>query len=453
MISPRKWMTPKPAAPFDRPSPDRQPPERRPSGERQRPAPAARRRAQWARALLAGWLWLGAGSAALPAQSPGEPSGRAATLFEAGQNAHQAGKLSEALGLYDAALALDDALAPIHFQRGMALLGLSRPAEAVAAFERCVALQPDFLRGWQRLGAAALAIGDAAKAERALAKALELDPGDAPTRLQLARLALARDAAPDALGLLAPLDGAQAGAEVQTLRGQALLRMGRPADAVAALSDAIARAPGQAEARRRRGDAYAAQGALEAALSDWQAAYAAAPESALAGDIADALLQLDRAAAAQTFLETARVAFPTDARLAALEAETTGAAALAQAAQMLRAGKFAAAAAAYAPLVARDPEAIAPRAGLATALFKLERFDEAARNFEILRRRQPEVAATYFFLGVCYDKIGDYRAALAAYEAFLASADGVHHRLEIEKIHLRLPRLRRQAEQSKPRKP
>jgi hypothetical protein len=63
------------------------------------------------------------------------------------------------------------------------------------------------------------------------------------------------------------------------------------------------------------------------------------------------------------------------------------------------------------------------------------------------------VAATYFFLGVCYDKMGDYRQALAACEAFLARADGVHHQLEIEKVHLRLPSLRRQAEQSKPRKP
>ncbi|OYT71537.1 MAG: hypothetical protein CFK52_07845 [Chloracidobacterium sp. CP2_5A] len=437
------WMMRGPGTPFDR----------RSLSERRRVKSAAGRRVQWARALLAGWLWLGAGQPSLLAQSPVEPAARAAALFEAGQNAHQAGKLSEALGLYDEALALDDALAPIHFQRGMALLGLNRPAEAVAAFERCVAHQPDFRRGWLRLGAAALKIGDAAKAERAFAKALELNPDDAAARLQLARLALARAAAPAALELLAPLDAGDAEAEVNALRGQALLQMNRPADAIAALSKAIAREPSWAEARRRRGDAYAAQNDLEAALTDWQAAYAAAPESELAGDIAGALLQLNRVDAAQSFLKSARAAFPADARLAAFAAEAARDGALAQAAQMLRAGKFAESAAAYAPLVASDPEAAAPRAGLATALFKLERFGEAAQNFEILRRRQPEIAATYFFLGVCYDKMGDYRAALAAYEAFLARADGVHNRLEIEKVQLRLPSLRRQAEQSKPRKP
>lgn len=404
-----------------------------------------------AAALLAGWLWLGGWGGAAPAQTPAEPAARVAALFEAGQDAHQAGKLTEALALYDEALALDDALAPIHFQRGAALSALRRPAEAVAAFERCAALQPDFPHVWARLGAAALAAGDAAKAERALTTALERDPADAPTRLQLAQLALARDAPADALDRLEPLEASDPDADL--LRGAALFQMGRFAAAAAMFSKVLAAVPTHLEARRRRGDAYAAQGDVEAALADWRAVYAAAPEGGLAGDIGDALLRLDRPDAARSFLKAARAAFPTDARLAALETETAGDAALAAAAQLLRTGRFAEAADAYAALAARDPEAAAARAGLATALFKLGRFEEAARHFDILRRRRPDTAATYFFLGVCYDKIGDYQRALAAYEAFLARADGMHHRLEIEKIRLRLPGLRRQAEQSKPRKP
>ncbi|MCS7078538.1 MAG: tetratricopeptide repeat protein [Chloracidobacterium sp.] len=405
----------------------------------------------WWLVLVVGWLWADGCLAEAAVQSPADPAVRVITLFEAGQDAHQAGKLTEALALYEQALALDDALAPVHFQRGMALLALQRPTEAVAAFERCVTLQPDFPHGWARLGAAAVAAGDAAKAEQALTKALEQNPEDAQTRRQLARLALLRDAPAAALDRLGPLDAADP--EANLLRGTALFQMGRFADAVAAFSRTLTREPSHIEARRRRGDAYAAQGDLERALADWRTAYAAAPESELAGDIVSALLQLNRTDAARDFLKTARATFPTDARLVALEAEIAGDAALTEATHLLRAGRFSEAVAAYVLLVERAPEAVAPRAGLATALFKLGRFDEAVRHFDILRRKQPEVAATYFFLGVCYDKMGDYRTALAAYEAFLARANGVHHRLEIEKIQLRLPSLKRQAEQSKPREP
>ncbi len=402
-------------------------------------------------ALACGWLWLGLGGANTPAQTPSEPPARIVALFEAGQDAHQAGKLTEALALYDQALALDATLAPLHFQRGIVLLALRRAAEAVAAFEQCAALAPDFPRVWPRLGAAALATGDTAKAEQALIEALDRDPADVPTRLQLARLALARDAPAEALDRLKPLDDPSG--EADLLRGMALFQMGRFADAVATLSEGLTKAPNHPVVRRRRGDAYAAQGDVEAALADWQAVYAVTPDGELAAEIAGALLHLRRLEPARSFLKAARSTFPSDARLAALEAELDGDAALGQAAQLLRTGQFAAAAEAYALLVARAPEATAPRAGLATALFKLGRFEEAARHFDLLARRQPDVAATYFFLGICYDKIGNHTGALAAYEAFLARADGVYHRLEIEKIQLRLPRLRRQAEQSKPRKP
>ncbi len=417
----------------------------------------SRRRTGWCWLSLALGLWLQSMALPVSAQVPSAPASpdtaAAIARFEAGQDAHQSGQLAVALRLYDEALALDDTLAPIHFQRGRALLALRRAAEAVTAFERCVALQPDFLRGWLQLGAAALAANNAVQAERAYATVLQLAPDHWEARLHLARLALGRQKPDAALEVLAPLGTDAAPPEVDVLRGQALLLTGQAEAAIKAFSQALTRQADHPAARRGRGNAYAATGQMEAAVADWQAAYASAPDAELAAGIVSALYRLDRPEAARAFLEAARKQFPQNAQLATLDASLEGEAAVASAAALLRAGRFAEAAAAYVPLVAQNPEATAPRAGLATALFKLDRFAEAARHFGILCRQQPEVAATYFFLGVCYDKMGDYRQALAAYEAFLARADGVHNQLEIEKVHLRLPSLRRQAEQSKSRKP
>ncbi|MGQ9896994.1 MAG: tetratricopeptide repeat protein [Acidobacteriota bacterium] len=420
-----------------------------------RPLTAGRVVCQWMRwqfFLWVTWFWLPQLSGPVLAQVPSAPSAAAVARFEAAQDAHQAGKLTEALRLYDEALAIDATLAPVHFQRGMALLALHRAAEAVKAFERCVQLQPDFLRGWLQMGIAALAANDPAQAEKAYATALRLAPNHVEARLRLARLALENHKPEVALSTLAPLSE-NAPPDVTVLRGQAHLLAGQPEEAVQAFSQVLSVQSDVPEARRGRGDAYAAQGRLEAAVTDWQAAYASMPDAALAADIVSALHQLDRQEAACAFLETARKQFPQHEPLATLASSLKSETAIESAAALLRAGRFAEAVAAYTPLVAQAPEATAPRAGLATALFKLNRFAEAAQHFAILCRQQPEVAATYFFLGVCYDKMGDYRRALAAYEAFLACADGVQNHLEIEKVHLRLPSLRRQAEQSKPRKP
>ncbi|HEX8999823.1 MAG TPA: tetratricopeptide repeat protein, partial [Blastocatellia bacterium] len=50
-----------------------------------------------------------------------------------------------------------------------------------------------------------------------------------------------------------------------------------------------------------------------------------------------------------------------------------------------------------------------------------------------------------YFLGVCFDKIGDYEQALRAYNQFMELASP-ENQLEIEKIKLRMPSLKRQIE-------
>ena len=59
-------------------------------------------------------------------------------------------------------------------------------------------------------------------------------------------------------------------------------------------------------------------------------------------------------------------------------------------------------------------------------------------------RARPELPVVHFFIAISHDRLGDYEAALEAYETFLARADARVNQLEIEKVNLRLPSLRNQ---------
>ena len=50
----------------------------------------------------------------------------------------------------------------------------------------------------------------------------------------------------------------------------------------------------------------------------------------------------------------------------------------------------------------------------------------------------------YYFIATSHDFLREYVQALAVYEMFLAKADAKTNQLEIDKVRLRLPGLRRQ---------
>jgi tetratricopeptide (TPR) repeat protein len=95
-------------------------------------------------------------------------------------------------------------------------------------------------------------------------------------------------------------------------------------------------------------------------------------------------------------------------------------------------------------VIAAAPNEYAAHSNLALALYELKRFAEALPEYEWLAAARPEIAATYFFMATAHDSLGQYEQALAAYETFLSRADPTNNKLEIEKVNLRLPRLRDQ---------
>jgi len=95
-------------------------------------------------------------------------------------------------------------------------------------------------------------------------------------------------------------------------------------------------------------------------------------------------------------------------------------------------------------VTAAVPDNFIAHANLATSLYELKRFNEAIAEYEWLLAAKPDLVVTYYFIATARDKMGEFESALEAYEQFLSHADAKTNDLEIEKVKLRLPILRRQ---------
>ncbi|MCS6874927.1 MAG: tetratricopeptide repeat protein [Pyrinomonadaceae bacterium] len=96
--------------------------------------------------------------------------------------------------------------------------------------------------------------------------------------------------------------------------------------------------------------------------------------------------------------------------------------------------------------IRKSPENYSARANLATALFQLKRYKEAKEEYLWLAEKNPKSPVIYYFLAVTSDHLGEYAQAFLNYREFLRLADPEKHKLEIEKVQLRLPILQKKLE-------
>jgi tetratricopeptide (TPR) repeat protein len=453
-----------------------------------------------------------------------EPGQQAAVLFDAGQKAHEAGRLEEAVRLYTEALARDPALWQAEFQRGIAYLSLRRLAEARAAITRVTEQLAEFADSAQlraisaraqiALGEIALAEDNFAEAEQAFRRALELQPQAGRARTGLAEVLLGSqqfaEAAAEAKAALAAGDQRAA---TYILLGEALMLSGKYDEALPPLDEAVKLEPQSLIALRYRAEVHLARQHPARAIADLQAALALeklapvmlrlaevyrqrkqfteaaqlyrrilASEPAHAearASLAASLIEAGQAEAAIAQLETLVKAEPQRAELRAQLAELylpaqpekaleqyTAAAQLEPAqtshqlgigAALVKLRRFPEAVEVLRQVLAREPKsglAYFAHTNLATALFELEDYGNAAREYVWIlnQQRDPKRAAiALYFLGICFDRLGDYEQALKAYERFLALASP-DQQLEIEKVKLRLPSLQRQIKEGKGRR-
>ena len=191
----------------------------------------------------------------------------------------------EAVADYDKAIALQPDYAAAYINRGIANHELGRPDEALADYDEAIALRPDYAAAYRNRGVAKLRLERQEQAEADFDKAIALQPDDAAAYFS---------------------------------RGFAKRGLGRREEAVADYDKAIALQPDDAAAYNNRGFANHELGRHDEALADYDKAIALQPDDAAAyfnrgvtkrglGCREEAVADFDKAIALQPDLVNAHV--------------------------------------------------------------------------------------------------------------------------------------------------
>jgi predicted O-linked N-acetylglucosamine transferase (SPINDLY family) len=184
----------------------------------------------------------------------------------------------EALGDFERALALQPERADIHVHRGDALMLLGRPREALASYDQALAHQPDRAEALCNRGYALSLLGRPGEALASYDRALALEPGRAAFLVNRGAVLLSLNRPQEAL---ASFDRALAiqpdHVDAYLNRGGALVDLKRPEEAVQSCDLALALDPTNAQAYTNRGLALHLMGRHQEALASYDQALAYMP--------------------------------------------------------------------------------------------------------------------------------------------------------------------------------
>ena len=434
-----------------------------------------------------------------------DPAGKAVSLFNEGQNAHEKGDLPTAINLYEKALAIIPKFPEAELQRGNAFLSLGRIDDAETSFRRAIEYKDDWTLALASLGSILVTKARYAEAEQILTKAITLDELNFPAYSALTELRLKTNAKPEVLtDLLAKLKTQTAKAKpmASTWAARSALEIALgdvksaklsaakaleidpknqfalSSRASAALSESDATGAGEIVSRLEvlapnspnvkilRARVLYAAGKTEAALKlldsiENPSAEVFTLRSAIlvntSTSAAELEKQLEKDAVNSVILgrlcSVYRLENPGKALAfcrRASEAEPANLNhAIGYGAALVQAKLFAEAVALLRRILIIAPDNATVRANLATALFQLKNYSGAKAEYEWLVEKQPTLAIAYYFLGITHDQLGEYLDAMANYQQFLRIADPEKSRLEIEKTNLRLPVLEKQIKDKK----
>ena len=234
--------------------------------------------------LGASWAWSQARprQQAAPANKQDANPQKAAALFEAGQEAHAAGKLEDAVNLYAQALALDSSLWQAEFQRASAYYSLHRFPEADTSINKVLEQLKEFAdspelkqvttKAQTLRGEIALARNQAADAEAAFRRALELTPNHQRAQTGLAQALLANNKMADAItAAKAAIAAGDDSSLIYALLGHAQLRSQQTSEALTNFTEALKREPHNAQALRDRVEVLLLRNDTAHAITDLQA--------------------------------------------------------------------------------------------------------------------------------------------------------------------------------------
>jgi tetratricopeptide (TPR) repeat protein len=433
----------------------------------------------------------------------GDDEGDPVKLFNRGQDAHAKKEYEQALEFYEQAIKLRPEFPEAEFQMASALVALKRLPEAEKAYQRAMELRPDWPLPPAALGLLlARAGGRDREAEPVLLRALELDAKNLMALVALAEMHSRRGDARGAVEFWRRATTIKDDDVSLWLARSAAERAAKDtAAALRSLDRALELEPDRAETRLRRAEIHLEAGdnarvaedalALErAAKTDGQMALVAANIYGRAGLFDDARRVYDSLPEASKNSEegkklrealNARCEDTPESRAAlatVIEREPRNAPALAclgnllrrsdppralelfkraveieprnadfatgYAAALIQLRKFNEAATILQRVLQVSPDNYAAHANMAAALYELKLYKQAIVEYKWINEARPELSVVFFFIGSAHDQLGEYTDALAAYETFLQRVDQQTNSLEIDKVKLRLPILRRQ---------
>jgi len=216
--------------------------------------------------------------------APKPASGRELNAYELvnkGTSLEGLGRSEEALACYDRALALNPQVAAAWLNKGLPLTSLGRFEEALASYDRALALNPQYAKAWTNKGHVLMSLGRSEEALASYDRALDIAP-------QYAKAWTNKGNALERLGrhgeALASYDRTLAAnpqdAEVWNNKGIMLMRLGRHEEALACYDRALAANPLYAEAWNDKGVALMRLGRHEEALACYDRALDINPQFA-----------------------------------------------------------------------------------------------------------------------------------------------------------------------------
>ena len=429
-------------------------------------------------------------------------------LFERGQGAHARGELEKAIEFYEQALKVKPDFPEAEFQRGNALASLGRLKEAEAALRLAISQKKNWSLPHSALGALLMRTQRDSEAEQSFRAAIKIDANDSVALRMLSEIRLRAGDKKEALDLAKRATAVpDAPASAFVVLAVAERANGNTVAAKATLDRVIGDEPANVAALLERADLLTEEKNLEPAIADLRAASKVKPgDKTIASRLAYALQQAGRneeaaevaksaglevqpsrgdtkggvvgtpeeieaansddPAVARKALEKLLEKNPRNATLLgrlgasyrtddpsksleyyrrASELQPEAAEyAIGYASALVQARRFPDATRILQQVVRLNPQNYAARANLATALYESKRYSEAIPEYQWILEAKPEIAVAHYFIATSHDYLGEYPEALAAYEKFLAAADAKTNQLEIDKVKLRLPSLRRQ---------
>jgi tetratricopeptide (TPR) repeat protein len=427
-------------------------------------------------------------------------------LFEQGQAAHSRGEFERALAFYERAIKVRPEFPEAEFQRANALVSLGRYSTAHLAFERTIELRKEWSMPYSAHGALYVREGQDEKAEKSFRQALAIDSNDNLALRMLAEIRLRQKDPAEALRLSGQATREEnAPVSAWIVRAMAERATGDKKSAHKSLEVVLQAEPENTAGLVERAELWIADANYERAAIDLNRALKSKPEDKgilarlaftyeQAGDLEESRRVAEKAgllpavpagtihvigtaeeieAANSEDVKKSRNALeklleknPKNAMLLArlgasyrTESPARSAEYYRQAAElqpenedyvvgyaaaMVQARRFPEAVSILRRVIRKAPEHEVAHANLATALYELKLFNEALPEYQWLLRAKPENAVTHYFIATCHDHLGEYQEALNAYELFLTGADSRINQLEIDKVKLRLPSLRRQ---------